>query len=74
MKYTVKKGYTGTIRKVWPDDKSRPLALVGTIDDLLREGVLDSCSGHDSNTWMCIPTAAIEGDDHAVGVGLRNCA
>ena len=70
MKYTVRKGYTGSIRKVWPDDKSRPLALVGTIEDLLMEGVLDSCSGHDSGTWMCIPAATIEGDDQAVGFGL----
>lgn len=43
MILTKKKNYTGTIRKVWDDDKTRVLGLLGTVADLLSEGVFDEC-------------------------------
>ncbi|MBE5807093.1 MAG: hypothetical protein E7317_02000 [Clostridiales bacterium] len=66
MKYTTKKGYTGTIRKIWTDDKSKVLGVVGEIGDLLKEGILESCTQYSHDTWMCIPVADF---DTAAGFG-----
>lgn len=41
MTFTKKKGDTSTIRKVYNDSKTTCYGLVGRIDDLLKEGVLD---------------------------------
>ena len=58
MKFTTRKDYTGTIRKIWTDDKSKVLGIVGEIGDLLKEGILESYGGQYSfDTWMCIPVA-----------------
>lgn len=54
MKYTKKKDYDGTIRKVWNDDKSELLGVVGKVGDLLAEGILDECDTS-NDKWMCIP-------------------
>ena len=59
MKYTTRKGYTGTIRKVWNDDKTVVLGVVGEIGDLIKEGIIESRGRHQYSfdTWMCIPVA-----------------
>ena len=59
MKFTTRKDYDGTIRKVWTDDKSQLLGLVGEIGDLIKEGIIESRGGHQYSydTWMCIPIA-----------------
>ena len=51
MKFTKKRDYTGSIRKVWSDDKEVCFGVVGTVGDLLREGIFEYCdyspkSGH----------------------------
>lgn len=47
MRYLKRKNYDGTIRKVVSDDGSKALGIVGTVGDLIKEGVLDfaDCSG-----------------------------
>ncbi len=66
FKFTKKKDYEGTLRKVWTDDKSRCLGLVGTVSELLEVGVLESCTNYSRDTWCCIPTV---GYDTGVGFG-----
>lgn len=54
MRYTKKKNYQGTIRKVWDDNKEICYGVVGTVGDMLTEGILDYCDGS-PGTWMFIP-------------------
>ena len=58
MILTKKKDYAGTIRKVWDDDKTRVLGLLGTVGDLLDEGVLAECDAN--RDWW----AGIRNDDN----------
>lgn len=53
MVLTKKKNYSGTIRKVWNDDKTKVLGLIGTVGDLLGEGVFESCDV-DRDWWAGI--------------------
>ena len=46
--------YEGSIRKVYNDDKTEILGLIGSIDDLLKEGIMDSCEFPKSD-WCFIP-------------------
>lgn len=54
MKFTKKRNYSGTIRKVWNDDKTECYGLVGTVDELLKEGILDYCNAP-INAWAFLP-------------------
>jgi hypothetical protein len=54
MKFTKKRDYDGTIRKVWDNDKTKCYGVVGTVKDLLREQILDYCDAPDG-TWCFIP-------------------
>lgn len=51
MKFTKKKDDVSTIRKVYNDDKSICYGLVGKINDLLKEGVLD-WSDYPGHLWL----------------------
>ena len=66
MKLLKKKNYSRTIRKVTDDDKTKVLAVVGTIGDLLAEGILESCTQYSFDTWMCVP---VSGYDKCAGFG-----
>lgn len=61
MKLTKKRGDTGTIRKVWNNEKTECYGLVGTIGDLLNEGIFDYCDASTS-TWAYIPRRLADGD------------
>lgn len=43
MKALKKRGYEGTIRKIANDEKSVIYGVVGTVKDLLKEGILSYC-------------------------------
>ena len=53
MKLLKKKGYEGTMRKVVNDDKTQVMGIVGTVDDLLKEKVLDICNAP-RGYWGCV--------------------
>jgi hypothetical protein len=59
MKFVKKKDYTGTIRKVTNDEKSKVIGIVGTVADLLSEGIFESCNAS-PETWVYIPMNDIE--------------
>lgn len=48
----------GTIRKVWTSDKEVCFGLVGTVEDLLKEKVLEWCDYND-DIWVFIPYLGI---------------
>ena len=41
MKFLKKRDYNGSIRKVWSDDKEVCFGVVGTVGDLLKEGIFE---------------------------------
>lgn len=43
MKFAKKKGYEGTVRSVWNDEKTHRLGIVGTIKDLMEIKILSWC-------------------------------
>ena len=47
MRYLKRKNYDGTIRKVVSDDGANIYGIVGMVEDLVKEGVLEfaDCSG-----------------------------
>lgn len=55
MRFTKKKGYEGTVRKVWNDDKTEVLGVVGTFKDLMELGIVESVTNYSRDTWICIP-------------------
>lgn len=59
MRYLKKKGYDGTIRKVVSDDLSKVYGIVGTVEDMLKEGVLEYCDG--SKTQWCMISSCWDG-------------
>ena len=58
MKFTVKKGDTSTIRKVWSNDKEVCFGVVGTVGDLLAANILTSCD-FDKGDWAFLPFPGI---------------
>lgn len=58
MKFTKKRNYTGTIRKVWSNDKEVCYGAVGTVGDMLKEGVLEYAD-YTPETWVFIPAPGI---------------
>lgn len=54
MKLTKKHDYNGTIRKVWNDDKSTCVGVIGTVGELIDIGVLEFAD-YDRNGWFFIP-------------------
>ena len=43
MKFLKRKGDETTIRKVWNDDKTILYGVVGTVEDMLKVGLLEYC-------------------------------
>ena len=58
MKFTKKRGYDGTIRKVWSDDKEVCFGVVGTVGDFLKEGILEYCD-YSLDTWCYLPAPGV---------------
>lgn len=58
MRFTIKKGDTSTIRKVWSDDKEVCYGVVGTVGDLLKAGILEYAD-YSPETWAFIPGPGI---------------
>lgn len=58
MKFMKRRGDNGSIRKVWSDDKEVCFGVVGTVGDLIREGILEyaDCS---PETWAFIPAPGV---------------
>ena len=50
--------YDGTIRRVWTADKEVCFGLVGTVEDLLKEKVIEWCDYND-DIWVLIPYLGI---------------
>ncbi len=54
MRFTKKRDYTGTVRKVWNDGKTECYGVVGTVEDMLKEGILEYCDAP-VGTWAFLP-------------------
>ena len=63
MKYTKRKDYDGSIRKVWSNDKEVMFGIVGTVGDFLKEGVLEYCDAAEQ-TWCFFPSWGITTKAH----------
>jgi len=58
MKFTKKRDYNGSVRKVWSDDKEVCFGVVGTVDDLLQEGIFEYAD-YSPETWAFIPAPGV---------------
>jgi len=56
MKFTKKRDYSGSIRKVWSDDKKVCFGIVGTVADLLEEEIFEFCA-YNPETWAFLPVS-----------------
>ncbi len=54
MKFMKRRDDNGSIRKVWSDDKEVCFGVVGTVGNLLKEGILEYAD-YPSETWVFIP-------------------
>lgn len=54
MRFTKKRDYTGTVRKVWNDGKTECYGVVGTVEDMLKESILEYCDAP-TGTWAFFP-------------------
>jgi len=63
MKFTKKRDYNGSIRKVWDDNKTVCFGIIGTVSDLLKIGILEyaNCS---HETWAFIPAPNMHQSPH----------
>ena len=59
MKLTKRRDYTGSIRKVWSDNKEECFGVVGTVGDFLQEGIFEYCD-YSPETWAFIPVQATQ--------------
>ena len=53
MKFLKKHNYEGTLRKITDDNKTGVLGIVGTVEDLIKERVLDYCDAP-RESWCCV--------------------
>ena len=58
MKFMKKRNYEGSLRKVWSDDKEVCFGVVGTVGDLLLEGILEYAD-YPPETWAFIPAPGV---------------
>lgn len=58
MKFMKRHDDNGSIRKVWSDDQEVCFGVVGTVGELLQEGILEyaDCS---PETWAFIPAPGV---------------
>lgn len=66
MKLTKKKGDDSTLRKIWNDDKTEVIGVVGTFKDLLVAGIIEKVTEYSLDTWCCIP---LKNTDRWDGIG-----
>lgn len=62
MVFTKRKGNSSTIRKVYNDEKTKVLAIVGTIQDLMDANLVTITPGKEQysrDTYMCIPNTGL---------------
>lgn len=55
MVLTKKKGDNSTLRKIWNDDRSECMGVVGTFEDLLAAGIVEQVTEYSLDTWCCLP-------------------
>lgn len=55
MVLTKKKGDNSTLRKIWNDDRSECIGVVGTFTDLLTAGIVERVTEYSLDTWCCLP-------------------
>lgn len=53
MKLIKRKGHDNTVRKVYNDDRTKVYGVVGTVEDLLKEGIFDYCD-YSGETWAFV--------------------
>lgn len=58
MKFTKKRGCDDTLRKVWSDDKEVCFGVVGTVGDLLKNGILEYAD-YSPETWAFLPAPGV---------------
>ena len=58
MKFTKKRDYIGSLRKIWSDDKEVCFGVVGTVGDLLREGIFEYAD-YSPETWAFLPAPGV---------------
>ena len=58
MKFMKRRGDNGSIRKVWSDDKEVCFGVVGTVGDLIQEGILEYAD-YPPETWAFIPAPGV---------------
>ena len=63
MRFTKPVGRTDTLRKVWNNDKTEEYGVVGTVGDMLKEGILSWCD-YSSDTWCYLPCKTVHIGGH----------
>ena len=58
MKLLKRRDDNGSIRKVWSDDREVCFGVVGTVGDLLQEGILEYAD-YPPETWAFIPAPGV---------------
>ena len=58
MKFMKRRDDNGSIRKVWSDDKEVCFGVVGTVGDLIQEGILEYAD-YPPGTWAFIPAPGV---------------
>ena len=58
MKFMKKRNYEGSLRKVWSNDKEVCFGVVGTVGDLLQEGILEYAD-YSPETWAFLPVPGV---------------
>lgn len=68
MKFLKNKNNPESIRKITDDERTKVLAVVGQIKDLMEIGLIEPKSRiqFSGDTWMCIPA---KGFDKNTGIG-----
>ena len=56
-----------SLRKIKSDDKTKTLAIVGTVEDLMKVGILEECNAP-KDWWCCLPN--IPSDHPYSGAGF----
>ena len=58
MKFMKRRDDNGSIRKVWSDDREVCFGVVGTVGDLIQDGILEYAD-YSPETWAFIPSPGV---------------
>ena len=58
MKFMKRRDDNGSIRKVWSDDREVCFGVVGTVGDLIQDGILEYAD-YSPETWAFIPAPGV---------------